>query len=362
MNSLSLAGTSLILAATTFFGALSSSSGATGAGDPGTGYADDAGGTHATCQSLGVAAPADWEYMSDREFRDMLDEQVAMGSQWIRVSAIWKDIEYRKGSYDWSGLDSRMAAISDAGLKPLMLIHQWPNWVEGFGVIGSGAAGDYADFAEQVALRYGDQARAYEIWNEPNLERFWPNPSPDAFAELLAAAGPRLQAADPSAEVLSGGLAPATDDPGYSISGKTFMTRLYELGANEHVTGLAMHPYSYPERPTGTSDWNSFNQLHKLRDLMDSHGDGHKQVWLTEYGAPTGGNRGVGEREQAAMVTEAVELAAGSSNLGPVFLYTMYDIDLGASDPESHFGLMKAPGQPKQAYNALQDMSENCAF
>lgn len=352
------------MAATTMFGALSSfpvsSASIVDSEYRGT---QDAGVTSAaTCQSLGVAAPANWEDMSDAEFREMLDEQVAMGSQWVRLGVIWKDIEYQDGQYWWDSLDSRMAAVADAGLKPLLLIHQYPDWVEGFGVIGSGAAEHYADFAETVAQRYGDQADAYEIWNEPNLERFWPNPSPDAFGELLAAAGPRLQSADPGAEVISGGLAPATDDPGYSISGKTFMTRLFEIGANQHVTAIGMHPYSFPERPSGGSDWNSFNQLYRLQDLMTAHGDGHKKIWLTEYGAPTASDRGVGEAEQAAMVTEAVEIAGREPNLGPVFLYTMYDIDLGANDMESHFGLMKAPGEPKQAYNDLQDLTDSCAL
>lgn len=39
------------------------------------------------CPELGIAGPAAWEEMSDRDFRAMLQEQVLLGSAWIRVSA-----------------------------------------------------------------------------------------------------------------------------------------------------------------------------------------------------------------------------------------------------------------------------------
>ncbi|WIM71747.1 cellulase family glycosylhydrolase [Corynebacterium suedekumii] len=165
------------------------------------------------CARFRGRRPADWEEMSEDEFRAMIDEQVYLGARDIRLAAVWQDIEPRPGDYEWEALDGRLQIALDAGLTPLLLIHTHPDWVTGFGEIGSGAAEAYGDFAGEVARRYSDRVHAYEIWNEPNLERFWPDPDPEAFAELLAAAGPRIAAADPEAEIVSGGLSPG-DEPG----------------------------------------------------------------------------------------------------------------------------------------------------
>lgn len=312
------------------------------------------------CPKLGIAGPANWERMEQEEFQAMLEEQATLGANWIRISANWHVIEGERGSYYWDNLDRRITAAVDAGFTPLLLIHTLPTWVEGFGVVGSGAAQQYGEFAGAVAQRYGDRVHAYEIWNEPNIERFWPDPDPVAYAELLAAAGPAIEAGDPDAEIITGGLAPATNIEGESYSGYTFLEQLYALGALEYVSAIAIHPYSFPERPSGMARWNTFRQLGLIRQLMRDNGDREKKIWLTEYGAPTAGRGGVGEREQAVMVAEALRLTWKDPSLGPIFMYTMYDIDFHEGDPESHFGLMHGPGDPKPSFTALRDVAAEC--
>lgn len=312
------------------------------------------------CPKLGIAGPAAWEGMTEEEFREMLEEQVTLGATWIRISASWHEIERYQGYLYWEGLDMRIEAAVDAGLRPLLLIHTLPTWVTGFGVTGSGAAEEYGNFAGAVAQRYGRDVEAYEVWNEPNIERFWPDPDPAAYAELLVDAVPKIRAADPTATVIAGGMAPASNVPGLSYSGYSFLAGLYELDALSQVDALAMHPYSYPERPSGMSQWNTFRQLASIKALMRSHGDGHKAIWLTEFGAPTAGEGGVGEREQAAMVSEALRLSWPDPGLGPLFIYTMYDLDFGEEDRESHFGLMYGPGMPKPAFTQLRELAGQC--
>lgn len=316
----------------------------------------------AVCGRFGVAAPADWEEMSEDEFRRMIDEQVHLGARDIRLAAVWQDIEPRPGVFHWEGMDGRVQIALDAGLTPLLLIHTHPDWVSGFGEIGSGAAQAYGEFAGEVARRYGDRVHAYEIWNEPNLDRFWPDPDPDAFAELLAAAGPRIAAVDPDADIVSGGLSPATNRANTSIAPVDYLRRLYELGAQEHVTTVGMHPYSYPERPSGESDWNAFGQMSQMTALMDEYGDTDKQIWVTEIGAPSDGDRGVGESGQADLIAEALDLIGEDPRIGRAYLYTMYDIDLGRRNPESHFGLFRAPGEPKEIARRLAEGATACGF
>ncbi|MGP6175224.1 cellulase family glycosylhydrolase [Corynebacterium sp. A21] len=312
------------------------------------------------CSELGMAGPAQWDWMGEDEFQVMVGEQVTLGAKWIRISASWHEIERQQGSYYWDQLDQRVNAAVDAGLTPLLLLHTLPDWVEGFGVVDSGAAQHYGEFAGAVAQHYGDRVTAYEIWNEPNIERFWPNPDPVAYAEWLAVASQNIEAVDPGAEIIAGGLAPASNVEGISYSGYTFLERLYELEALNYVTAVAVHPYSYPERPSGMARWNTFRQLGQIKELLRENGDGGKKIWLTEYGAPTSGEGGVGEREQATMVSEALRLAWIDPTLGPIFIYTMYDLDFGEDDRESHFGLMYGPGDPKVAFTALREVAVEC--
>jgi hypothetical protein len=81
-------------------------------------------------------------------------------------------------------LDERVAAITAAGLPLLLTIHGTPAWARGpaapwcpAGVPGrafpvrADRSGAYARFVAAVAARYGEVAFAFELWNEPDLDR-----------------------------------------------------------------------------------------------------------------------------------------------------------------------------------------------
>lgn len=316
--------------------------------------------TRERCPDLGMAAPMSWEDMPAADFRAMVAEMDTLGVSRIRLGVVWRDIESSPGVLRWEALDERISIARDAGMQPLLLIHTTPDWVQGFGVIGSGAAAEYARFAGQVAERYRGTVEGYEIWNEPNLARFWPTPSVESYAEMLTLTAPLLRRIDPGAEVVSAGLAPAEDRAGYSIELERYLRELYELDALRDVTAVGIHPYSFPELPSGSARWNTFAQLPRIQAIMRNHGDDERQIWLTEYGAPSAGDEGVGTTMQARMVVEALQLAAANPHLGPIYMYTMYDIDLGSADPESHFGLLYGPGQPKPAFLELRDAARKC--
>ena len=56
---------------------------------------------------------------------------------------------------------------------------------------------------------------SYEVWNEPHLAGYWPNPDPRAYANLLSTAVTALKQADPAAKIVSGGV--AIDEPSYLL-------------------------------------------------------------------------------------------------------------------------------------------------
>ncbi|WIM71748.1 hypothetical protein QP028_08660 [Corynebacterium suedekumii] len=78
--------------------------------------------------------------------------------------------------------------------------------------------------------------------------------------------------------------------------------------------------------------------------LMDEAGDTDTQIWVTEIGAPSDGDRGVGESAQADLIAEALELIDEDPRLGRAYLYTMYDIDLGQDNPGIPLRVAARPG------------------
>lgn len=54
-----------------------------------------------------------------------------------------------------------------------------------------------------------------------------------------------------------------------------FFEKVYQLGANRYFDAVAVHSYGTPL---------NFDWIYKVRRQMIEYGDGHKPVWLTEWG------------------------------------------------------------------------------
>lgn len=324
-------------------------------------------GREAGCADIGMSGNAEWDKISTAEYDRATGATRDLGMGRVRIGASWKEVESRAGQDDWSALDARVASARDAGLAPLLIIQDVPAWVEI--PQGSGISQDvldlalgYGEFAGRVAARYGSAVDDYEIWNEPNLDRFWPSPNPAQYMMFLKAAYPRIHAVDQEATVVSAGLAPAADTA-TTMSPMTYLTTMYDLGLRDYSDAVGMHPYSFPELPSGQSEWNTFRALTEIHDLMAQRGDGGKKIWLTEYGAPTAGMGGkpVSQQMQAQSVVEAYELARDTDYLGPIFIYTLVDGGGSSWSTEYHFGLYTDRWAPKPAAGALREALSQCA-
>lgn len=315
------------------------------------------------CQSLGISGNAAWDQYSSIEYARATQATRDLGAGRVRIGANWGEIETSPGRHDWSALDDRVNKAREAGLAPLLVIQTVPSWID----IPVGPTSDahlriaeqFGTFSHAVAARYGRSVDSYEIWNEPNLPKFWPTPDVGHYMEFLKKAYPAIHRADPGATVITGGLAPAPDARG-SIAPLTFIKRFYDLGGRNYSDAIGMHPYSYPEMPSGPSEWNAFRALNDVKRHMAGRGDSGKKIWITEYGAPTGGASGVKPEAQAAMIVEAYRLVVADPSLGPIFMYTLVDGGAPQWDSEYHFGLYYADLTPTPAVRALQDAVADC--
>jgi hypothetical protein len=288
----------------------------------------------------------------------------SLGLTSVRISAEWSDIQYGgPTSYDWSQLDQAVAAIRADGLSVDMVIGGAPSWAA-----VSGAAGDaspqpanpatFGAFAAAVAARYAPEGvQDYEIWNEPNNVIFWqPAPNPAAYTADLVASYQDIKAVDPAAVVITGGLAPETND-GTNINAITFLQDMYADGAKGSFNAVGYHPYSYPALPDTYELWSGWSQMSQtpvsIESVLAANGNASVPLWLTEVGAPTNGPDGVGTAAQAEDLTQAIANAKATSSIGALFIYTYEDSGTDTSTDEDWFGLLTASGAQNPSYAAV---------
>ena len=218
---------------------------------------------------------------------------------------------------------------------------------------------DYADFMRFVVDRYSPRGvHAYEVWNEPNLERFWASGvNAGEYVELLKAAYPAIKQADPSATVVLGGL---------SKSDYPFLERLYDAGAKPYFDVAAVHPYTGRVEPgacwnqggTSRKALDSFCALEEVRRVMVANGDSAKKVWLTELGwSSYNGEWGVSEANQAKYLTEALVKLESYPWVEKAYIYgfrNLYWSHDKATDIEANFGLVRTDFSAKPALRAVR--------
>jgi hypothetical protein len=284
-----------------------------------------------------------------------------IGSSVVRIDIHWEWIEYlRPGTASWympqiQQLDAFLAEAARRRIRVLATIQDTPCWASNemgklcpparphyHGSYPPANAQVYANFLARLVHHVGRRIQYYEIWNEPNLTRFWAHPDPLAYARLLRAAYRAVKSEDPSAQVLAG--ATSGTDTG-------FIDRMYEAGARGYFDALSVHPYSANRSPRACSAPTTSFQcgVQQVRRVMLRHGD-TRPIWLTEFGESV--SAGVTSSTQAGYVTQTLSLIRHWSFVRGAVWYELYDDPTG-HDGE-HFGLLEGNLCPRLAAFAFR--------
>ena len=144
---------------------------------------------------------------------------------------------------------------------------------------------DFARFLTALVTRYGPNGslwvshpevtpqpvRSWQIWNEPNLTRYW-NVAPWApsYVALLKRADKALKAADPGSQTVLAGL------PNESWKA---LEAIYDAGARGSFDVVTLHPYTGQPK-------NVIRIVKIVRRVMERRGDGKLPIWVTELSWP----------------------------------------------------------------------------
>ena len=294
-----------------------------------------------------------------QQIASQLQRLSASGATLARSDALWEATEPTapvKGThrYDWTFDDTIAGAMAAHHLQWLPILDYsapWAQSIPGQDHSPPSSAADYAAYAGAFAARYGtggsfwsehpslpaEPIQTYEIWNEPDNAEFW-TPTPDAarYADLYLAARGAIDAADPSARVIVGGLTtPSTFVPAMVAARPQL---------RGHVDGIAIHPYGTPSVV-----------LTKLRDdraTLVSLGTGIATVplYVTEFGwttSPPGALDYVLAARRPSYIYGTLAFL-GHTNCGVAMtvLYTWFTPRQNPADSQQFYGIDGPTGAP----------------
>lgn len=331
---------------------------------------------------LGVNYHPLWEASGPKERARVLDEVAASHVPWVRLDIGWHNIQPDgPGAYDPDGVRVVDRSISEArarGLKVLLLFYWAPEWASGTSK-KNGRPRDpaqYAAAAAWVADRYDGRlgsdltVDAIELWNEPDLDRFWA-PEPAAtrvsdFATLVRVAGAAVKQANPRMTVVTGGL---------SLLDVNWLDAFYRAdpGLGTSYDALGLHAYPSPsDSPPEHFDVNqpqySMLTLGAMAQVMDRWHD-PAPIWVTEFGWSTHANvplvtkpweRGVTEQEQADYLLASMQVLAAQPRVTAAFWYDAWSPPVDDEQLEG-FGLLGPTFRRRPAFFAMRCVaSEVC--
>jgi hypothetical protein len=245
----------------------------------------------------------------------------ASGVESVRAAFDWRAAQPAAGGpIDFSAMDGVVVAAAQRSLPVLPVVHRTPGWAALHPGDGAASAprgtGAYTGFLTALVGRYGPQGtlwaeqpglprvpiRDWQIWNEPNLTRYWTSqPFARRYVKLLRASRHALRAADPGSRTILAGL------PNESWIA---LRKVYKAGGRGAFDVVALHPYTGRPR-------NVIRLIEFARREMRHYRDGSKPVWLTELSWPAAQGKTKGapgfvttERGQASRLKLALALLA----------------------------------------------------
>lgn len=205
------------------------------------------------------------------------------------VGTYWRNVETRKGRYDWTRLDGQVAAAESVGAQPMVLLGQTPRFHS-----ARPRSAEYDDFmpkiaawkryVAKVAKRYGTRID-YQIWPEPNIVQNWKG-SPRQMAQLTAIASKAIKkSAGKKAKVVAPAVAlRLASQRKWTLD--YFKQSVGGVRVHRFVDAIAIDPF--PEQ-SGTPE-DSYAIMRGIRRQLAQIGV-RKPIWNNEinYGVPGGG-------------------------------------------------------------------------
>jgi len=294
-----------------------------------------------------------------------LDKIKDAGLGYVRFVIPWYEVEKGKGSYVWGYFDQFVERLREKGLKAVIVLSGGHPVYTGYAEQGKGATSSqerypiapsrddaieaFARFAAKAAEHFGGNDLVWEIWNEPDTDRFWtPHVDVETYIKLARKACLAMREVQSKAHIIGPGMADMPWSHGESDAG--FLGPVLRSDLMGCFDAISLHPYRDRLRPPELV----LGAYERLALFMKSHAEQGKPVapvLSTEWGFTL---TDMDEAEQAAFLLRSFLL----NTMAGVPLSIWYEWrDSGSvnDDPEDHFGLLYLNQTEKMAYKVLRD-------
>jgi len=236
--------------------------------------------------------------VEDWKIRTTLSMVREMGAPWVVEYFPWAYIEPEPGQFAWDHTDSVISHADNQGVRVIARLGMVPGWARPAPdelettstYLDAEHYEAFARFVGAFVARYRGSVREVIIWNEPNLSFEWGyRPvDPSGYAAMLREVYPVAHQANPDTVVLAGALAPTIEPVGSpaGLNDLVYLREMYEAGIADSFDALAAHAYGLSFAPdvAPAEDLINFRRVELLREIMDSHGDEEKLIYITEAG------------------------------------------------------------------------------
>lgn len=300
----------------------------------------------------------------------------AAGATVISTTSSFRTMQPDEGGpINFEYLDRTIATARAAGMQVRLQLAGMPDWAldepehESQPPRSKAELAAWSAFVTQVMEHVVGEVDYLEVWNEPNIEKWWPTgPDPVEFARLLDVTYRAVKDVTPETQVVSGGL--ASNDLGYL---KWVYKAFDQLGlAATPFDQLGAHPFAgdhapdaidpvkrYERDPFGLYDEN-FTGFMGLHEVMDTHGDGAKPIYITQFGYSTreGTDRkAVPDALRAEYLTQAFKQTTCVPYVSSFSWYALHPTRWDGQE----YTLLDRQNRPNQTYGALAAWGQRVA-
>ncbi len=307
----------------------------------------------------------DFVWTQDEQIPGLIAAMKDARVQVVRLPIRWTTVEPERGKWNFLKVDWIVRLLRSAHMEILPTLMSVPPWASGVNPAGvkgfpdtfpAQQMADWQEYVRQVVVRYHQDIRFWEIWNEENGEDFYkPLPNAGQYVGILKAARSTIRSIDPKAKVVLGGLQMngIIPNPWLPVKVENFLQAIYDAGGRPYFDVVNIHPYVLTTREQGPAYAGKL-----VRDtvlVMRKNGDQHKRLWITETGLATG--NGVTEEMQADHLAGIYREMARIPQVKAVFWFLLRDMDKAVCGGEDSMGLLAQDGRRKPAFAAFANIA-----
>jgi len=273
------------------------------------------------------------------------------GFRWVRMDFGWDGTERQIGRYDFSAYDRLMAALEGQKMRALLILDYSNRHYDG-GLSPHSEEGRraFAAWAAAAATHFQGRGILWEMYNEPNIGFWKPQPNPRDYVALALEVGKALRAAAPGETYIG----PATS--GVDLA---FLEECFKAGLLEYWSAVSVHPYRQEPPETAAADYA------RLRRLIARYAPKGKAIpiYSGEWGYSSIWQNFDAEKQGRYLPRQWLTNLANDVPLS--IWYDWHDDGTDPKEPEHHFGTILHPHQagrdpcydPKPAYLAARTLT-----